>query len=216
MIYLFLGQDNAAKEIKINELKNKILTPAAALKFDYEILYAQKLEPETLKKALIALPAVAKQRLVVIKESHKLNAQNKELVLAFAKDPGNCVLIIDSDKSQTDESLVKKLGSAAKVVNFKTPTPLNVFNLTRLIGMHKPAEALKILSALLSQGEQPLSIMGGLVWYWKNARREFSLEVFKKGLLALQEADLNIKRSRLKPEHALELLVVKLCSPAAG
>jgi hypothetical protein len=35
---------------------------------------------------------------------------------------------------------------------------------------------------------------------------------FEKGLLALGEADLNIKRSRLKPEQALELLVVKLCA----
>lgn len=216
MIYLFLGQDNAAKEVKVNELKKKILSPPEALKFDYEILYAQKLEPETFKKALIALPAIAKQRLVVLKEGHKLSTQNKELVLAFAKDPGPCVLIIDSDKTETEESLVKKLGSAAKVVSFKTQTPLNVFNLTRAIATRKSAESLKILSALLAQGEQPLSIMGGLIWYWKNARREFSLEVFKKGLLSLQEADLNIKRSRLKPEHALELLVVKLCSPEAG
>ena len=33
---------------------------------------------------------------------------------------------------------------------------------------------------------------------------------FKQGLFILQEADLNIKRSRLDPEHAIETAVVKL------
>ena len=36
--------------------------------------------------------------------------------------------------------------------------------------------------------------------------------LIESGLLAMQEADLNIKRSRIKPEYALEVLIVKLCS----
>ena len=212
MTYLFLGEDQISKDIKIRELKNKLFPSFEATKFDYEILYAQKLESDTLKKALISLPALAKQRLIVIKECHKLSPHNKELIIEFVKNPGPCVLILDSDKMETDDSFVRKLGSLIKVISAKGEPQLNVFNLTRAISMRKQIDALKILAGLISSGEQPLQIMGGLVWYWKNAREGFSFDQFKKGLIALQEADLNIKRSRLKPEHALELLVVKLCS----
>ena len=212
MTYLFLGEDTASKDLKIGELKNKFLPSADALKFDYEVLYAQKLEPQALKQALISLPILAKERLVVIRECHKLSPPNKDLILAYLRNPGCCELVLDSDKWDADDSFVRKLGRAVKVTSFKKEAPLNVFNLTRAIAFKKTGEALKILSALLFHGEQPLQIMGGLVWYWKDARRKLSLEQFKKGLLALQEADLNIKRSRLKPEHALEILVVKLCA----
>ena len=51
--------------------------------------------------------------------------------------------------------------------------------------------------------------MGGLVWSWGKARSFARRENFQKGLVALQEADLNIKRSRLAPQQALEVLVVK-------
>ena len=75
-----------------------------------------------------------------------------------------------------------------------------------------PVEALKILGNLLVEENHPLQIMGGLIWFWGKSRTRLSADQFKKGLMCLQEADLNIKRSRLKPEHTLEVLVVKLSS----
>ncbi len=216
MTYLFLGQDLTAKDAKIAEIKKKICPSPESLKFDCETLYAQKLGPDELKKALMAIPAVSKNRLVIIRECQKLTAQNKELILEFSGNPGPCVLVLESQKADLTDAFIKTMSRTAKVLNFKNEEPLNVFNLTRAIAIKKPAEALKILSALLDQGDQPLQIMGGLVWFWKDARRGFSGEEFKKGLLALQEADLNIKRSRLNPNHALEVLVVKLCFENAG
>lgn len=213
MTYLFLGPDYAAKEAKTAELKDKFL-PVESRQFDFETLYAQKLDAETLKKALVALPAIAEQRLVVVKEFHKLSAQNKELILAFVENPGKCVLILDSDKIEGDEAFIKKLPRSVKAGVFGREDKLNVFDMTRAIGMQKKDEALKILWQLLSRGDQPLQLMGGVVWFWKNERNKLAADRFKKGLLALQEADLNIKRSRLKPEHALEVLIVKLCSPS--
>lgn len=216
MTYLFLGQDLTAKDSKIAEIKKKICPSPDALKFDCETLYAQKLDPEELKKAFITLPAIANERIVIIRECHKLSAHNKELIFEFVKNPGRCVLALESEKMETTDAFIKKLGSAVKVFHFRKETPLNVFNLTDAVSLRRSVEALKILSVLLSQGDQPLQIMGGLVWYWKKARAGFSMPEFKKGLLALQEADLNIKRSRLRPDHALEILIVKLCSSEAG
>ena len=139
MTYLFLGQDLTAKNTKIAEIKKKVCPSPEALKFDCETLYAQKLGPDELKKALIALPAVSKERLIIIKECHKLTAQNKELILELIRNPGPCILLLDSEKWDKADAFVKKLSRTAKILQFKTETPLDVFSLTRLISMGKPA-----------------------------------------------------------------------------
>jgi len=216
MIYLFVGQDTEKKDLQVAGIKEKILPAPDALKFDFEILYANKLEPATLKKALVALPAVSSRRLILVKEAHKLSPYNKELIVNFSKSPGQTVLILDLEKIGADDVLIKGLGSTAKVSYFKKEFELSVFDVARAISRGKQLEALKILFQLLQNGEQPLQIMGGLIWSWKNSRQEYSPGQYKKGLLVLQEADLNIKRSRLKPEHALELAVVKLCQKEGG
>ena len=52
--------------------------------------------------------------------------------------------------------------------------------------------------------------MGALVWYWGKEGKACGKERFERGLKALEEADLNIKRSRLDPQYAVEKLVVEL------
>ncbi len=83
--------------------------------------------------------------------------------------------------------------------------------MTRVMA-NDPAQALKILNELLEEGIHPLQIMGGLLWFWGKEKFRLKGDRYNKGLLVLQEADLNIKRSRLLPEHAIEVVVVKLCS----
>ena len=212
MTYLFLGEDSIAKDAAVAELKAKLLTSPEAFQFDYESLHANKLEPKTLKAALIALPAKAARRMIVIRECHRLSPQNRELLLEFLNEkPGHVDVILDSDELTASDSFAQKLKPLAKVMDSRNETKLNVFDLTKAISAKNPIEALKILTALLTKGEHPLQLMGGLVWFWGRSRDRVSAGQFKKGLLALQEADLNIKRSRLEPNQALELLVVKLC-----
>lgn len=214
MAYFFLGQDRKAKDAKIAELKRKLLTSAEALEFDYESLYAHKLDHDVLKKALIAFPAVARERLVVIRESHRLDPHHKELLLDFfSKKNDKTIIILDSDELSPADSFVKSLNRWVKVMSFgQVDRELNVFDMTKAMGLRRSEEALKILAVLLSQGIHPLQLMGGLVWFWGKSRERLPQEKFKKGLMVLQEADLNIKRSRLKSEYAVEVAVVKLCT----
>lgn len=212
MIYLLLGEDSPAKDQKIADLKRKFLSSAEALEFDYEVLDGDKLEPSTLKKALLALPAVAKKRLIVIRTAHKLNAQNKKLVLELAQSKtDHAVLILDFPQFDHKDHFTAALNPMAQTIPFQQAGKYNVFDMTRAISARHPVEAIQILSVLLSEGNHPLQIMGGLVWFWGKSKDRLSVEGFKKGLLALQEADGNIKRSRLKPEYALEVAVTKLC-----
>ncbi len=213
MTYLFLGQDTLAKDVKLTELKKQFLKTKEAFEFDLETLYAQTLAADELKKSLLNLPVVSKKRVVVIKDAHKLSPYNKGLIEEFTSDaPDYLILILDSEIWEAKDSFVKKISPFAKVTAFEQRPELNVFALTNTIAMRNSMESLKILTQLLVKGDHPLQIMGGLVWYWGKSKDRMPSERFKKGLLALEETDLNIKRSRLKGEYALEVLIVKLCS----
>ena len=212
MIYFLLGEDRLAKDQKINEIKAATLSCDDALKLDYELLHGIKLDPTVLKKALIALPAVAKKRFILIRDVEKLSAHNKKVILDFIQ-AGNqpAVLLLDSDELIFKGEFFRDVMSAAKVMRFgQKRKKSDIWGVTRAIEAGNPGEALKILNILLRDGDSPLRIMGGLVWFWGSLRNRVCADGFKKGLLVLQEADLNIKRSRLRPEHAVEIAVTKL------
>ena len=213
MIYLLIGEDESQKENKIHQLKDKLLTSANARHFDYEVLYSNKLNTHTLQKALQALPASGSQRLIVIRDCQHLSDPNQEFILQFAASkPEHLILVLESAQLGSQDSFVKGLKSFVKVIESATAEKENVFDMTRAMTMRRPSEALKILSTLLAGGVHPLQIMGGLVWFWGKSRPQLMMEKFEKGLLLLQEADLNIKRSRLQPDYALEIIVLKLCN----
>ena len=214
MIYLFLGEDREAKEQKIAEIKKTCLPSDDALKLDYECLYGSKIDPSELKKSLIALPAISSKRLILIRTVEKLNTQNKKILLDFIQSENeHAVLILDSEETSAQNSFMNKISAAAKVMRFGSGTvKKNVFDMTMRMENRDSSGALKILEHLMSGGDHPLQIMGGLVWFWGKSKNRLSTDQFKKGLLVLQEADLNIKRSRINPEYAVEIAVTKLSS----
>lgn len=109
MIYLFLGDDNLAKDQKIAELKSKILQTNDAFKFDFDLLHANRLSAEDLKKSLIALPAIASKRLVVLRDIEKLSPQNKDLILEFIDKDESCIdLILDANQVDGRSAFMKK------------------------------------------------------------------------------------------------------------
>lgn len=216
MTYLFLGNDPLAKDEFIDNLKKKIFPLKDSLQFDSITLHGKHLNSEDLKKNLIALPALSKKRLIVIRNIEKLNPHNKNLILEFAQSKQDyAVLVLDSEEEDLKTSFLKKVSSFSEIVRFKTEIARNVFDMTNAISRHDPVEALKVLNELESHGVHPLQIMGGLVWFWGKNKNRLSTDRFHQGLSELQTADLNIKRSRIKSEYALELLVTKLCSLTA-
>jgi DNA polymerase III delta subunit len=211
MIYLFLGEDGEIKDAKIKQLKDQHFTVPHAGDFDYDIFYGNDLDSQTLQKSLLALPAVLSQRFILIRTCHKLNAQNQDLILDFSdKNLENAVLVLESSEWTADNPFVKKLAKSAKVEVFKRPQKKNVFDLTRLMTTRQPAEALQALDELTGAGTHPLQVLGGLVWFWGKQGEHLDRDRFEKGLRVLQQADVNIKRSRLDPNYAVEVAVVKL------
>ena len=64
----------------------------------------------------------------------------------------------------------------------------------------------------MSKGEDVQRIIGGMIWHWQNYRQRMSKEYFKQSLDEFLDTDIRIKTGKVKPELALELLIVKLCS----
>jgi len=213
MTYLLLGEDNPAKDKNIRAIKDKTLKSTDSQNLDYESLHAPKVDSDILKQALIALPAVSEKRCLLIRSADKLNPKNKKIVEEFVQSKAtHLVLILETDESEPKNSFFKAIIPFVKVLRFQSSVKENVFDMTNAMTNRTLVKALKILDGLMKEGNHPLKIMGGLVWYWGKSKNRISEERFQKGLKALQEADLNIKRSRLKPEYTLEVLVVKLSS----
>ncbi len=212
MIYFLIGEDPLVKDQKFAEIKKAVLTKEA-VNFDYEVLDAHKLDPDDLQKALLALPVVAKKRLLVVRQAHKLTEKNISLLLKFAQTPDlKTDVVCDAPVAELKTAAFKELIASAKVFQSSSDKKENVFDVTKAMTARKPAEALSVLGRILSSGEHPLQILSGLLWFWGREKNRVSPERFQKGLKVLQETDVNIKRSRLKPEYALEVLVVKLTS----
>ncbi len=209
--YLIIGNDICLKEDHIASLKTKFLPSSDSKNFDYDVLYAQKTSSEELKRILFALPAVAQERLVVIRGGDALKSPQQDLLVDFVtSDQRQTRLIVEGDWTDRDP-FVKKIRSFFSVKAFFLPDKENIFAVTRMLMAGRPAEALTVLHQIIDDGSHPLQIMGGLVWFWgKEARARMGQEEFEKGLLFLQEADLNIKRSRLPPEQALEVVISKM------
>ncbi len=211
MIYLFTGEDQVAKDEKIAQLKTSILPTEDEKTFDYQSLHAAKLSPTDLKKNLITLPTVAKKRLIVLRFCEKLSNANKDLILEFSEKKETKIdVILDTNQSALSNNFLKIIAKVGKHVPFQTAKKKNVFDMTNALSRNSSADALNILSELMSGGDHPLQIMGGLVWFWGRSKTKLTPQRFQLGLKALEQADLNIKRSRLKSEHAMEVCVVKL------
>ena len=211
MSYLIIGEDIVAKDRTISEIQQQLLPAADARKFDYDVLDGSRIEPTELKKTLLALPAVASQRLIVIREAHKLKSQQKDILAGFMAGQSNhCVLVLEMGTSQGQDAFIRKIKPFVKVSETSSTEKTSVFDMTRAIEARHPAEALKLLRDMLDEGVHPLQIMGGMVWFWGKTKQRLKGPAYLDGLKALQEADLNIKRSRLPADHAMEVLVAKL------
>ena len=211
MIYLLLGDDLSAKDNRINEIKNKLFQNLhEALSFDLDNLEAKELKEDALKQAFLTLPVIAPHRLIILRQIHKLKSADIQVLLKYCQKPSShCDLILESSESTLKGDL-KDLPLYAKGVVMAKPEGPNVFDMTRMITSQRSADALKMLDGFYRANVQPLQIMGALVWYWGKEGKALGRERFERGLKALEEADLNIKRSRLEPQYAVEKLVVEL------
>ena len=228
MFYLFIGEDEPAKRDKINSLKSELLKKGFE-DFNCESFYAKELTLPLLKEALsrlpvrqAGLPLESPKRIVVIKDVFKLKDELKDYLAAqIEKLPEDLILILESAViPKTESAFVNKISRYGKVIPFKAKEKIDAFGLARAIERKDASFALNLLVDLFRNGEKPEMILGALRHrfvksdYFSAAQDSLKLKEKKEKVGLLMEADLNLKTGKVKPEFALEILVVKLCGLA--
>ncbi len=210
MIYLFLGDDDIDKQNKIRALKQKLFDSSVE-QFNYEALDAKSLDISCLKESVSRFPVSCKKRLLVIRNISQLKESIREEFLFLIKNvQANLDIVLDAVKIGREDAFLNKVAMVAKSVGCQPRSSPDTFALADAIGRKEPEAALNILSDLFKRGEKPEKILGGL--RYRLTRNAFNQKdrISKVGLLL--DTDLKIKTGRLKPEFALEALIIRLTS----
>lgn len=211
MVYLFIGEDAALKDIQLKAIKKEFLNKEIE-QFNLDVLYAKELTLKDLQERLFYLPVNNPKRLVVIKDAQNLKEDAREFMLKYAKEPHKqIILVLDISRRDKSEEFINHIYRYAKVYCFKETKQPDAFTLGRQIALKRADYALRLLHQLLKAGERPERILGGLR-YSLERNSAAPLEM-KRGLKFLLNCDIDIKTGRLKPVFALEKLVIKLCGP---
>ncbi len=211
MVYLFIGQDSPAKDTQFNKIKQDLLAKEVE-DFNLDILFARDLTLKKLQERILCLPVKSPARIVLIREAESLKEEIKEFVLRYAAKPQKRLcLILDmhSPLKERKDGFLNRLLPYVKIMRFKQEPEIDAFTLARQIGSRQADSALRVLSRLLSQGERPERILGGLRFAFE--KEGFGWPQARKRLKLLLACDIDMKSGRLKPDFALEKLVVSLC-----
>lgn len=209
MLYLLIGQDSPSKDAKLQSIKEKFLKPATR-DFNLDVFYARDLDLSGLQERILALPLNARERMIIIKEAEFLQGALKDFLLKIAPEfPDALVLVLEMNGSNPKDNFAAVISKYAQVTRFKEAVKVDTFALSRQIEIRNLPIALGILSQLLKNGEKPERILGGLRYTLE--RNALAPDV-KKRLKSLMICDIDIKTGKLRPDFALEKLVIKLCS----
>ncbi len=209
LVYIFAGEDLCSKDIKLKRLKEEFLVENTAV-FNLDVLYAKELGLIELQEKILSLPVNSGKRMIVLKDCQNLKDNLKEFILEYAKKPyPSIILVLDIIPKERKDEFVNNLSKYAQLRWFKNPAHLDTFVLNRQIEIKRADSALRILAQLFNDGERPERIMGGLRYAWE--KNPASPTELSKRLKALLNCDIDIKTGRLRPEFALENLIVKLC-----
>ena len=213
MVYLFIGQDPPAKDIALKRLKEEFL-PRKLEEFNLDVLYAEKLTLKDLQERLSAIPVKSHGRIILIRNAQELPKGLDDFICEWAgRQIKNIILVLDIEEEGKKAQFIRNAGRGAKVIRFKAEAvPPNTFNLSRQIEARHAANALKILSRLIKEGERPERILGGLRYSLEGGT--VNSAGIRHRLKLLLNCDIEIKTGKLKPVFALEKLVVNLCALA--
>jgi len=209
MFYIFIGEDNLSKEARLRRIKEEAL-PAHLENFNFDVLYAKDTSLKDLQEKLLFLPVKSAKRIVVIKQAQALKADVKNFLSEYArKEAKGMIVVLDFDHSDHGDSFLRDISGYSRVIRFKETLNPDAFLLSRQIDLKRADAALSVLSQLFKKGERPERIMGGLRSSWE--RKAMTQLELKKRIKLLLNCDIDIKKGRLRPEFALERLVVRLC-----
>jgi len=120
-VYLLYGKENFLKEDISKKLRNKLIDPAYR-EFNYKVFYGDKLSMNEVINDLETLPLMSKHKLVVIKETEKINKNDeKKLVNYFSQLSSKNIfstLIIIYKEGRPNKELITAIKRIGIIANF--------------------------------------------------------------------------------------------------
>jgi DNA polymerase III delta subunit len=210
MVYIFIGQDNPAKEAQLKKIKQEYLAKDLE-QFNLDVIYAREAKLKAIQEVFLNLPVKAGKRVVLIKDAAALAKDCQEFIRRYlSAESAQIVLVMEFEHFDRKDDFLNSVLAHGKVMRFKEVAQDDTFSLLRQIESGQIAPALGILTRLLKDGERPERILGGLRYSWEKQSGVSAQN--KRRLLALLHCDIDIKKGRLKPAFALEKLVIDLCA----
>ena len=77
MVYIFIGQDNPAKELQLKKIRQVYLAKDLE-QFNLDIIYAKDAKLKSIQEIFLGLPVNADKRMIVIKDAGNLSKDRAE------------------------------------------------------------------------------------------------------------------------------------------
>jgi len=206
LVYVFAGEDSAAKTLRLNQLKETFL-PSDTREFNLDVFYGNDMDLRSLQERILSIPVSASRRMIVLKNAGALSSTAKKFISAYAPAANKSILlVVDFERLDPKDPFQSSLCRAGRLIRFGETPHTDVFVLAGQLRSGRAADALRGLHSLMESGEKPERILGGLRYSCAKWEKGRSAAAFKEIL----RCDLQIKTGRLKPLFALERLIAVL------
>lgn len=206
LVYVFAGEDSAAKALRLSQLKETFLPPDMR-EFNFDVFYGNEPVLQSFQERLLSIPVNAPRRMIVVKNAGALPSAARKFISDYARAADRSVLlVVDFERFDPRDPFQSSLCRSGQLIRFRETPHTDAFALAGQVRSGRAGDALRALHKLIEDGEKPERILGGLRYScgkWEQGRSAAAFE-------EILRCDLQIKTGRLKPLFALERLVVVL------
>ena len=118
-LYLFQGEEEYLKTEALNQIKKNLFQDPAAESFNFRIFYGKDLDCADFLNELYTLPALSSKKLLVIKNSDRLNVSSQnEISKALITLPPSVHLIFFFQKIDKRKKLFRAIQKKGRCINF--------------------------------------------------------------------------------------------------
>lgn len=120
-LYLLIGQDQVAKDLKLKKIREDSLVQDTAA-FDQDILHARELTLKLFQERCLLFPVKAKRRLIIIRDAGGLKEEVRESILKDIKAlKSKVVLVLDLERLEAKDDFFRQLVKFSQVFSFGFP-----------------------------------------------------------------------------------------------
>ena len=150
-VYFFYGEESYLIEEGVNKIQSKFVTPGSAT-FNRDVFYGEDAEASQIVNTALSIPMLAKRRVVIVRNFHRLSQPGKEMILKYSRHPSpQSILILISQAVDFRKKLYIGFKETAQVVEcrplYDNQVPVYLQRFTEDRGKSIQLKAIQLLQA---------------------------------------------------------------------